>query len=101
MNLLQNAFKYTRAHGLVALRVRAENGRALIEIEDECGGLAKKETEGEMFRPFGERRKQDWSGLGLGLPMRRKAVRACGGEIHTRNLPGKGCVFIIDLPLAA
>ena len=24
-----------------------------------------------------------------------------GGDIHHRNMPGKGCVFIIDVPLAA
>jgi signal transduction histidine kinase len=28
-------------------------------------------------------------------------VRAHGGEIHVRNMPGKGCIFTIDLPLAA
>jgi signal transduction histidine kinase len=28
-------------------------------------------------------------------------VRAHGGDIHIRNLPGRGCVFTIDLPLAA
>jgi signal transduction histidine kinase len=38
---------------------------------------------------------------GLGLSIARKAVRAHGGEIHIRNMPGKGCVFVIDVPLAA
>lgn len=22
----------------------------------------------------------------------------CAGELHVRNLPGKGCVFTLDLP---
>jgi signal transduction histidine kinase len=101
MNLLQNAFKYTRPHGLVTLRTSAaENGRVLIEVEDECGGFAKDETAKEMFQPFGDRRKDDRSGLGLGLSISRRAVRASGGEIRTRNIPGKGCVFTIDLPAA-
>ena len=30
-----------------------------------------------------------------------ESVRAHGGDIHIRNIPGKGCVFSIDLPLAA
>ena len=30
-----------------------------------------------------------------------KAVRAHGGEIRIRNMPGGGCVFIIEVPLAA
>jgi signal transduction histidine kinase len=96
MNLLQNAFKFTHDHGVVTLRSHAKNGRILIEVEDECGGLAKGET--NLSQPFGDRRKQDRSGLGLGLSISRRAVRASGGEIHTRNVPGKGCVFTIDLP---
>ena len=37
---------------------------------------------------------------GLGLAISRKAVKAIGGDIHTRNLPGKGCIFAIELPIA-
>ena len=101
MNLLQNAFKYTPARGRVTLRTQADNARVLIEVEDECGGLAHNESEREMFRSFGERRKDDRSGLGLGLSISRKAIQANGGEIRTRDIPGKGCVFTIDLPSTA
>jgi len=98
MNLLHNAFKFTQAHGRVTLRIRAELGRILIEIEDECGGLPENEN---LFRAFGDRRKSDRSGLGLGLSISRRAVAANGGEIRAENLPGKGCIFTIDLPTAA
>jgi hypothetical protein len=27
-------------------------------------------------------------------------VRAHGGDIHIRNMPGTGCVFSIEMPLA-
>jgi signal transduction histidine kinase len=37
------------------------------------------------------------SGLGLGLKISHDAVMANGGEIHVRNLPGKGCIFSIAL----
>jgi len=33
--------------------------------------------------------------------MARQTIRAHGGEIQVRNLPGRGCVFTMDLPLAA
>ena len=99
MNLLHNAFKNTPAAGRVVLRARAEHGRLLIETEDQCGGIPP--NKGDLFQTFGDRRGRDRSGLGLGLSIARKAVRAHGGEISIRNLPGKGCVFIIDVPLAA
>jgi signal transduction histidine kinase len=99
MNLLQNAFKYSRRNGSVTIRARAEGDRILIDVEDECGGL--QGSDAELFRPFGERSAKDASGLGLGLSISRKAVEANRGEIHHRNLAGKGCIFTIDLPQAA
>jgi signal transduction histidine kinase len=98
MNLLHNAFKNTPPGGRVMLRARAEGRRLFIEIEDECGGIPQ--SKGDLFRAFGERRGSDRSGLGLGLSIARRAVRAHGGEILVRNMPGKGCVFIIEVPLA-
>lgn len=99
-NLLQNAFKYTIAHGHVAVRTSVNNGLVSIEVEDECGGLPEGNAEA-LFTPFGPRRGKDRTGLGLGLDISRKALKACGGDIRVRNLPGKGCVFSIELPLAA
>ena len=40
----------------------------------------------------------DRSGLGLGLSICRRSVEANNGTLGVRNLPGKGCVFTIDLP---
>jgi signal transduction histidine kinase len=98
-NLLQNAFKFTHPRGHVSLRARKNANRVLIEVEDECGGLPPGKAE-DLFRPF-ERRGGDRTGLGLGLAISRKSVGANGGEIQVKNLPGKGCVFTIDLPIAA
>jgi signal transduction histidine kinase len=99
MNLLNNAFKFTRAGGRIVLRARRDDGRVRIEVEDECGGFAG-ELADVSFQPFADRRKHDRSGLGLGLSIARKAVKLHGGDISLRNVPDKGCVFAIDLPLA-
>ena len=99
MNLLNNAFKFTPPGGHVSLRARRDGGRVLFEVEDECGGIP--ESKSDPFQAFGDRRKADRSGLGLGLSIARKSVRAYGGDINFRNTPGQGCVFVIDLPLAA
>jgi signal transduction histidine kinase len=98
MNLLNNAFKYTHAGGQVVLRALHENGRVRFEVEDECGGIP--DGTGDPFKSFAERRHKDRTGLGLGLSIARRAVRMHGGDIYFRNLPGKGCVFVIDVPLA-
>ena len=100
-NLLQNAFKFSRPGGHVVLRTDTATapGRALIEVEDECGGLASGAIE-DLFRPF-EQRSGDRTGLGLGLAIARESVETNGGAIRARNLPGKGCIFTVDLLLVA
>ena len=98
MNLLNNAFKFTHSGGLVTLRARRERDCVRIEVEDECGGIADGRE--VLFRPFTARRRSDRTGLGLGLSIARKAIMSHGGVIDFRNMPGKGCVFVIELPLA-
>ena len=95
-NLLQNAFKFTHPHGCVSLKTHANADRVLIEIEDECGGLPPGKAE-ELFQPFMQR-ASDRSGLGLGLSISNRGIEASGGRLSVRDLPGKGCVFTIDLP---
>ncbi len=95
-NLLQNAFKFSPVGATISLGARCAASRVLIEVEDACGGLPPGQTE-TLLRPFVQR-GADRTGLGLGLSICLKAVRAISGELHIRDLPGKGCVFTIDLP---
>ena len=95
-NLLQNAFKFTRPKTTVTLRVGASAERVVIEVEDECGGLAGGDSK-DLFLPF-EQRNADHSGLGLGLAFSRWGVQANKGRLYTRTLPDRGCVFVVDLP---
>jgi signal transduction histidine kinase len=95
-NLLQNALKFTRPSGRISLKAYSAADRILIEVEDECGGLPPGKAEA-MFRPF-EQLDAERTGLGLGLTISRRGVEANGGKLTVRDLPGKGCVFIVDLP---
>jgi signal transduction histidine kinase len=99
VNLLQNAFKFTRPHTKVTLTTRATADRVVIEVADECGGLGGGDGE-ELFRAH-EQRGADRTGLGLGLSLSRRGVEANGGTLRVRDLPGTGCVFSVDLPRLA
>jgi signal transduction histidine kinase len=98
-NLLQNAFKFTKPSGHVWLRTRFQADRVSIEIEDQCGGLSPGATEA-LFQPY-EQRGDDRGGMGLGLAISRQAIEADGGKVWVRDIPGQGCVFVIEMPLAA
>ncbi len=95
-NLLQNAFKFTMPGTTVTLRASATTSRVLIDVEDECGGLPAGDAE-NLLRPFVQKGR-DRTGLGLGLSICVKAAKRMAGELHVRDLPGKGCVFTLDLP---
>ncbi len=98
-NLMQNAYKYTHPRSQVTLRTASTAGVVLIEVEDECGGLPPDKAV-TLFRPF-EQRGADRSGLGLGLAICLRGAEAIGGVIRVRDLPGKGCVFGVELPRAS
>jgi len=95
-NLIQNAYKYTHGGSNVVLRVSTTADRVRFEIEDECGGLEPGVAD-SMFEPFAQQ-GADRSGLGLGLAICLRGVEAIGGVLRVHDLPGKGCVFVVDLP---
>jgi signal transduction histidine kinase len=94
-NLLQNAFKFTRKGGNVSLTTRVTADRVMFEVEDECGGLPRGKID-ELFHPF-EQHSADRSGVGLGLSICLRAAKTNGGELRVRDIPGKGCVFTLDV----
>jgi signal transduction histidine kinase len=95
-NLVRNGVKYSHVGGVVEVRGSVSNGRVVIEIEDCCGGLPPGKVE-EAFAPF-VRFDERQSGFGLGLAIAKQAVDAHGGNIRVQNLPGKGCIFVLELP---
>jgi signal transduction histidine kinase len=99
-NLIQNAFKFTRAQSTVTLGVRASGDRVLIEVEDECGGLPGHSAQNEIPPSF-DQRGVDRTGLGIGLTFSRWGSEANGGRLYARNQPGTGCTFVVDLPRSA
>jgi signal transduction histidine kinase len=97
-NLVRNAVKYSCAGGAVEIRGSVVAGRISVEVEDCCGGLPPGKVE-EAFAPF-VRLDSHESGFGLGLAIAKQAVDAHGGTIRVQNLPGKGCIFVLELPAA-
>jgi signal transduction histidine kinase len=97
-NLIWNGVKYTPPGGVVEVRARVAKARVAIEVEDSCGGLPPGKVE-EAFAPF-VRLSDRTGGFGLGLAIAKQAVDAHGGSIRVQNLPGKGCIFVMELPIA-
>jgi signal transduction histidine kinase len=97
-NLVRNAVKYTPSGHPVEVRGRVADGRAVIEVEDRCGGLPPGKVE-EAFGPFVRLTRRE-KGFGLGLAIAKQAVDAHGGNIRVQNMPGRGCIFVLEFPIA-
>jgi hypothetical protein len=98
-NLVRNAVKYSRPGGEVELRAVISDARTSIEVEDSCGGLPPGDVL-EAFAPFARLNSTE-TGFGLGLAIAKQAVDAHGGTLRVQNLPGKGCVFVLELPVVS
>ncbi|WP_369059468.1 ATP-binding protein [Caulobacter sp. 73W] len=97
-NLVDNAIKYG---GAARGRVFAEDGSAIIEIEDDGPGVAGHEIE-RVFDPFyrGEpSRNRETGGIGLGLAVVRSIARSHGGDVTLHNRAGGGLTARVRLPL--
>lgn len=96
-NLVDNALKYG---GAARGRVYAEDGMAIIEIDDYGPGVPPAELE-RVFEPFyrGEpSRNRQTGGIGLGLAVVRSLARAHGGDVTLTNRPEGGLRASVRLP---
>lgn len=89
-NVLRNAVRYTAEGTTVDVALQAKNGSAVLTISDHGGGVPQDELE-NIFRPFyrvGEDRTRKTGGIGLGLAIADRAVKAHKGSITARNHNG-------------
>ncbi len=102
-NLLVNAIQAiqensrTDAHLVVA--IGAQDGRALIHVEDDGCGI-EFEILDRIFDPFFTT-KPVGKGNGLGLAISYHIVRDHGGEIRVSSIPGRGTSVTVEFPRIA
>jgi two-component system sensor histidine kinase CpxA len=89
-NVLRNAVRYTAEGTQVDVSLAATNGVAIIRVSDQGGGVPDEEL-ANLFRPFyrvGEDRTRKTGGIGLGLAIAERAVKAHKGTISAKNAAG-------------
>lgn len=103
INLLSNAVQYNRPQGKIELRVRREQGQAILEVKDTGIGISP-EARRHLFERFWRAdpsRHSDRAHAGLGLAIVKGYVALLKGNISVESEPGHGAIFRVALPLAA
>ncbi|GIE27268.1 hypothetical protein Ait01nite_003130 [Actinoplanes italicus] len=98
-NLLSNAVKFTREGG-VEVRLRAEDGHAVLSVRDTGVGISESE-QALLFDRF-HRVTGTWSrsheGTGIGLALVRQLAGLHGGTVGVASRPGGGSEFTVRIP---
>lgn len=102
-NLLDNAFKYTTAPGIVYLSLEEKNDKAIITVRDTGVGIALEEQARifERFYRVDKARSRETQGAGLGLSIAQWIIQRHGGSITVASQPEHGSSFCVELPRIA
>lgn len=99
-NLLDNAFQYTPANGMISVSTQANGSFVAISVSDTGVGISK-ENQAKVFDRFfrvEDSEIQQVPGTGLGLAIVRSLVEMHGGTIDVESSLGEGSTFTFTLP---
>ena len=101
LNLLANGMKYSGESREIDLRLRSEDGEAVIEVSDRGVGIEPTEVERIFDRFYRVRSPENERipGAGLGLTLVQHIAHAHGGRVAVRSEPGQGSTFSLFIPL--
>ena len=105
LNLVGNSVKFTEHGGVqvaaVVDDVRDDTCDLRLIVSDTGTGISPDKLP-QVFDPFVQdgsvRGGNVYKGTGLGLPIVKRMVESGGGRITVESHPGRGTVFVIDIP---
>ncbi|MBA1835581.1 sensor histidine kinase [Corynebacterium wankanglinii] len=100
VNLITNAYKHAGPDAEVAVTVRHNLDRVVIDVADNGCGMEPKDAEHifERFYRADSSRNRATGGSGLGLAITKSLVEAHGGTVSVTTAPGEGSTFTISIP---
>lgn len=100
MNLLSNAFKFTKK-GKISVQLTETEGKACLRVSDTGCGIAPKDLPRvfERFYRGSSEKSRTHEGTGIGLSFSKDLIKLHGGSIEVESTPGEGSVFTVLIPL--
>jgi signal transduction histidine kinase/ligand-binding sensor domain-containing protein len=97
MNILSNAIDAIDNKGTITISTSKSNGSIRISIKDTGRGIPEN-IQSKIFEPFFTT-KEVGQGTGLGLSICHSIIEKHRGSTEVKSEVGKGCEFVIALPV--
>jgi signal transduction histidine kinase len=97
--LLDNALKHAPAGRDIRVRLQVDGGRARLQVIDSGTGIDPRHLPRIFDRFYRGDQARTGEGSGLGLAIAKWIVGVHGGHIHAGNMPERGAVFTVTLPV--
>ncbi len=100
LNLVDNAVKYVSRGGKIKVSAVEENGFIVTSISDSGRGISADDRK-YLFQPYVRlyKKKNNKSGLGLGLSLAKMLVELHGGKIWLEEKDGYSSTFKFSIPV--
>lgn len=97
-NLIDNAAKYAPVQSTISIDLREKVGFTGLTVSDRGPGIPQ-EVQDKVFRAFFRVKPESQvRGVGLGLSIVQRIVKAHGGHVELNSTPGFGATFCVWLP---
>jgi heavy metal sensor kinase len=98
-NLLTNAIQYNHDGGQVRVKLKSENGLAVLTVADTGAGISAEDVPRVFERFYRADKSRSTGGNGLGLAISKAVVEAHGGTIEVSSAENFGTTFTVRLPV--
>ncbi len=100
-NLLDNALKYSPAHGVITLNVEAAGDDLRLSVADQGPGIPARDLPRifERFYRADKARSRAIGGTGLGLAIVKHIAQLHGGRVEAHSAVGAGAKVSVILPI--
>lgn len=98
INLISNAIKFSYENSQITIKCWRDTQVVIVSISDEGIGIEKSVIDRIFDQFYQVDASHSVEGNGLGLPLVKRIIELCKGEISVKSEVGVGSTFIIQLP---
>ena len=98
LNLIDNAIKYSKNNGKIAISCRENEDNISVGISDNGIGMDNGAMKHIFDKFYQGDRSHSGEGNGLGLAIAKRIAELHGGKISAESAPGTGSTFTVLLP---